>query len=176
MAGFSFAPYRVSPTAYRCAGESAVSAHLSRESAGESPDNLPVHAGDRAPDCSGLLRANVRYPYRLFDITRGVDHVILLYVGKLVEPAQIELIESVLQKLKAAQGPACRPVLICSLDAEPLDVFGATILKDSAGEFASAYAPGVNTGYVIRPDGYVGYHGRPMNAQGLFDYLGVLYR
>ncbi len=150
------------------------SSSLSRESVGESPDNLPVHAGDRAPDCSGLLRANVRHPYRLFDITRGIDHVILLYVGKLVEPAQIELIESVLQKLKETPGPQFRLVLISSPDAEPRDVIGATILKDSACEFASAYAPGVNTGYVIRPDGYVGYHGRPMTGEGLFNYLGVL--
>ena len=137
----------------------------------ESPESVPVRAGDRAPDCSGLVRANVRYPYRLFDITRGVSHVILLYLAKFAEPGQIELVEKLTEKLSDAQGPHCRLVLITSPDAEPPDVIGATILKDSTGEFSSAYTPEINTGYVIRPDGYVGYHGRPLTVHGLCDYL-----
>jgi 2-polyprenyl-6-methoxyphenol hydroxylase-like FAD-dependent oxidoreductase len=147
---------------------------LSHESVGESPQNLPVRAGDRAPDCSGLLRMNVRYPYRLFDITRGIDPVILLYVGKFAEPGPMELIEGTVRNLKVAQGLQCRLVLICSPDAELPGVVGVTILRDSAGEFASAYAPGVNTGFVIRPDGYVGYHARPMTEPGLLNYLSGL--
>jgi 2-polyprenyl-6-methoxyphenol hydroxylase-like FAD-dependent oxidoreductase len=150
------------------------SSSLSRENVGASPGHLPLKAGDRAPDCSGLLRANVRYPYRLFDITRGCDHVILLYAGRLVDTEPIRLGERLAQKLKMAQGPKCRLILICSSDAESCDVIGATILKDSVGEFVSAYSPDVNAGYVIRPDGYVAYHGRPMTEQGLFDYLAVL--
>jgi 2-polyprenyl-6-methoxyphenol hydroxylase-like FAD-dependent oxidoreductase len=147
---------------------------LSRESVSESPERVQVHAGDRAPDCPGLLRANVRYPYRLFDITRGVSHVILLYVAKFADPGQIELIGKLTQKLKAAPALPCRLVLITSPDTEPRDIIGATILKDSAGEFFSAYAPEVNTGYVIRPDGYVGYHGRPLTVLGLCDYLAAV--
>jgi hypothetical protein len=108
----------------------------------------------------------------LFDIPRGIDHVILLYVGKFAEPGQIELIEMIVRKLKPAQGPKYRLVVISAPGAEPHDVIGVTVLEDSAGEFASAYAPDVGTGYVIRPDGYVGYHGRPMTEQGFFNYLG----
>jgi FAD binding domain-containing protein len=140
----------------------------------ESPESLPVHAGDRAPDCSGLVRANVRHPYRLFDITRGVSHVILLYVARFAEPGQMELAEELSQKVKGFPGPRCRLVLIASPDAQPRDVIGATILNDSAGEFSSAYTPEVNTGYIIRPDGYVGYHGRPLTVHGLDDYLAAV--
>src|SRR5580698_4507324 len=147
---------------------------LSRESVSGPAGSLPIHAGDRAPDCSGLIRANVRYPYRLFDVTRGVDYVLLLYVGKFAESAQINEIESMAQKLKTAPGPRCRLVLVCEPDAEKRDVIGAMIVEDSAGEFVVKYAPGLNTGYVIRPDGYVGYHARPMTEQGLFQYLGEL--
>jgi len=32
-------------------------------------------------------------------------------------------------------------------------------------------APAISTGYVIRPDGYVGYHARPLTEEGLFAYL-----
>jgi 2-polyprenyl-6-methoxyphenol hydroxylase-like FAD-dependent oxidoreductase len=147
---------------------------LCLESVSESTESLKVRAGDRAPDCSGLVRANVRHPYRLFDITRGVAHVILLYVAGFAEPGQIELAEKLSEKLRVIQGPSCRLVLIASPDAQPRDVIGATILKDSAGEFSSAYSPEVNTGYVIRPDGYVGYHGRPLTVDGLVDYLAAL--
>ncbi len=147
---------------------------LCLESVSESPESLHVQAGDRTPDCSGLVRAGVRYPYRLFDITRGVSHVILLYVAGFAEPGQLELVEKLREKFRVVQGPPCRLVLITSPDAQQRDVIGATILKDSTGEFSSAYAPEVNTGYVIRPDGYVGYHGRPLTVHGLDDYLSAV--
>ena len=147
---------------------------LSRERVSESSESLRVLAGDRAPDSSGLVRANIRYPFRLFDITRGVSHVILLYLAKFAEPGQIELVEKLSQKLRDAQRPPCRLVLITSPDAQPRDVIGATVLKDSTGEFSSAYMPEVNTGYIIRPDGYVGYHGRPLTVHGVDDYLAAV--
>jgi hypothetical protein len=146
---------------------------LRLENVSESTESLHVHAGDRAPDCSGLVRAGVRHPYRLFDITRGVSHVILLYVAGFAEPGQVELADKLSEKFKAAE-PPCRLVLITSPDAQPRDVIGAAILEDSAGEFSSAYTPEVNTGYVIRPDGYVGYHGRPLTVHGLDDYLAAV--
>jgi hypothetical protein len=110
----------------------------------------------------------------LFDITRGVSHVVLLYVAGFAEPGQLALVEQLRENFRAVQRPACRLVLITSPDAQPRDVIGATILKDSTGEFSSAYAPEVNTGYVIRPDGYVGYHGRPLTLHGLDDYLAAV--
>jgi hypothetical protein len=147
---------------------------FSRESVSESSESLRVQAGDRAPDCSGLVRANIRYPYRLFDITRGVSHVILLYLAKFAEPGQLELVEKLSQKLTDAQSLPCRLVLITSPDAQPRDVIGATILKDCTAEFSSAYTPEVNTGYIIRPDRYVGYHGRPLTVHGVDDYLAAV--
>jgi 2-polyprenyl-6-methoxyphenol hydroxylase-like FAD-dependent oxidoreductase len=149
---------------------------LSRESVRASQESVPVRAGDRAPDCSGLLRANVRYPSRLFDVLRGVSHVLLLYVAKFAEAEQVQLAEQLSEKLTAAPGLCCRLVLITSLDAEPRNVIGSTVLKDSTGEFFSAYTPEVDTGYVVRPDGYVGFHGRPLTTHGLLDYLATVAR
>jgi 2-polyprenyl-6-methoxyphenol hydroxylase-like FAD-dependent oxidoreductase len=143
---------------------------LSHENVSESSGNQPIRAGDRAPDCSGLYREKVRCPLRLFDVTRGIDHVLLVYVGEFLDQGQMELAETMARRLKVMRGPKCRLVLICSPDARIGEVVGATVLKDGASEFVSAYAPGINTGYVIRPDGYVGYHGRPMTEQGVFNY------
>jgi 2-polyprenyl-6-methoxyphenol hydroxylase-like FAD-dependent oxidoreductase len=152
------------------------SSRLSCEDVSESSGNLPIRAGDRAPDCFGLCRRNIRYPFRLFEVTRGVDHVLLIYTGNLSDPGQVELIETLAHKLKTLQAPKCRLVVICSPGVEALDAVGVTILEDSANEFASTYAPGIDSGYAIRPDGYIGYLGRPVTEQELLNYLQGLSR
>ncbi|WP_263355630.1 FAD-dependent monooxygenase [Acidicapsa ligni] len=144
---------------------------LSKNDVSEALENLPIQAGDRAPDCYGLHRENIRAPFRLFDITRGIDHVLLLYVGQFSAPGQAELVESLAQKLKMTPGPKCRLVAICSPGTERFDAIGATILIDRNNEFASAYAPGINTGYIVRPDGYIGYHARPITESAVLNYL-----
>jgi 2-polyprenyl-6-methoxyphenol hydroxylase-like FAD-dependent oxidoreductase len=144
---------------------------LSKDAVREPLEGLPVHAGDRAPDCLGLRRENVRSPFRLFDLTRGIDHVLLFYVGQSFEPSQIELLERMAQTLKTATGPKCRLVAICAPDAKISDIVNVPVVMDTAGEFAAAYAPGSGTGFVVRPDGYVGYHARPTSEKGLLEYL-----
>jgi hypothetical protein len=143
--------------------------NLCKDETSEPLEGLPVHAGDRAPDCFGLRRENVRSPFRLFDLTRGIDHVLLCYVRRSLEPGQVELLERIAQKLKTVH--PCRLIAICSPDAKTVEMIGVSTVTDSAGEFAACYAPGISTGYVIRPDGYVGYHARPLTEEGLFAYL-----
>jgi hypothetical protein len=142
---------------------------LCKDEVSEPLEGLPVRAGDRAPDCCGLRRENVRSPFRLFDITRGIDLVLVFYIGQTLTPGQIELLERIAQKLKT--GLPCRLIAIGSPDAKISEMIGVPTVTDSAGEFAAAYAPGVSTGYLIRPDGYVGYHARPLTEKGLFAYL-----
>jgi 2-polyprenyl-6-methoxyphenol hydroxylase-like FAD-dependent oxidoreductase len=77
---------------------------LSLDDVSDSLEQLPVRAGDRAPDCSGLRRENVRHPLRLFDVMRGIEHVLLVYVGPFAESGQVELLERIAQKLKAFRG------------------------------------------------------------------------
>jgi 2-polyprenyl-6-methoxyphenol hydroxylase-like FAD-dependent oxidoreductase len=144
---------------------------LSKDDVSEPLEGLPVHAGDSAPDCFGLRRENVRAPFRLFDVIRGIDHVLLFYVGQTLDAEQIELLERMANQLKMGRGPRCRLVAICSPAANVSDIIGVPMLTDSMGEFAVAYAPGISTGYVIRPDGYVGYHARPLTERGFFDYF-----
>jgi 2-polyprenyl-6-methoxyphenol hydroxylase-like FAD-dependent oxidoreductase len=136
-----------------------------------SLEDLPVQAGDRAPDCLGLRRENVRSPFRLFDLTRGIDSVLLYYVGQTLESEQIELLERIARELKTSPGQTCRLLAIGSADAILRDIVGVPTIIDAAGEFAAAYSPAVHTGYLIRPDGYVGYHARPVTEHGLLAYL-----
>jgi 2-polyprenyl-6-methoxyphenol hydroxylase-like FAD-dependent oxidoreductase len=147
---------------------------LSKNELGELAEDLAVQAGDRAPDCFGLRRENVQAPFRLFDVMRGIDSVLLFYVGQTLDAQQIEILESMAQMLKSTWRPRCRVVAIFAAEAKLSDIIGVSMLTDSAGGFADAYAPAISTGYLIRPDGYVGYHARPMTEQGLATYLAAM--
>jgi hypothetical protein len=102
----------------------------------------------------------------LFDVTRGTDFVLFVYVGDFSQPGQLEMLEAMAQQV--------RVVAITSAGAKAVDAIGFAVVSDEAGEFAAAYAPGVNTGYLIRPDGYVAYHARPLPAEGFGEYWRTL--
>lgn len=145
-----------------------------REALSDAHQDLPIHAGDRAPDCRGLRRENIRAPFRLFDVTRGAEHVLAFYIGAAITAQQVELLENLAQTLKSDKTMPCRLLAICAPECERVDLVGVPVAWDKDGEFAAAYAPDINTGYVIRPDGYVGYHARPLTTEGLLNYFASL--
>lgn len=147
---------------------------LSKNEVNEPLKDLPIQAGDRAPDCDGLRREKVRASFRLLDITRGPDHVLIVYVGQSVAIDQASLLENLALTLKSLRGPKCRIVAIVAPDAMLPTLIGVPILTDAAGQFAAAYKPDAATAYLIRPDGYVACHARPLTQQGVVDYLTAL--
>jgi hypothetical protein len=147
---------------------------LSKNEISQPLDQLPIQAGDRAPDCDGLRREKVRAPFRLLDITRCIEHVLLVYLGQSIAAEQISLLESLAKTLKNLPGPACRITAIAAQGATLPALIGVPIITDTAGQFAASYKPTAYTAYLIRPDGYIGYHARPMTQQGIIDYLAAL--
>ncbi len=147
---------------------------LSRNEVSESLEGLSIQAGDRAPDCDGLHREKVRAPFRLLDITRGTDHILLVYLGPSITTEQMSLLESLAQTLKTLSGPKCRIVAITAPGATPSSMIGVPIIVDTAGQFEATYKPAATNAYLIRPDGYIGYHARPLTQQGIVDYLANL--
>jgi FAD binding domain len=137
----------------------------------EPADNPVVQAGDRAPDCFGLRRANVRAPFRLFDVLRGPEFVLLIYLPQAPEPHEVPLLEGMARRLKAANHWGFRIAAIFAAGVKLPDIVGVSTLSDREGEFADVYKPSPNAAYLIRPDGYVGYHGRPMTEDGLAAYF-----
>ena len=149
---------------------------LSKNDSTESLEDLPVQAGDRAPDCDGFHREHVRAPFRLLDITRGTDHVLLVYLGQSINSEQAAQLEHLAQTLKTFSGPTCRITAISALDATLPTLFGIPVVIDTAGEFAATYKPTLATAFLIRPDGYIGYHARPITQQGIIDYFADITR
>jgi 2-polyprenyl-6-methoxyphenol hydroxylase-like FAD-dependent oxidoreductase len=147
---------------------------LSKNDSAESIEGLPIQAGDRAPDCDGLHREHVRAPFRLLDITRGTAYILLVYLGTSTTPEQTAQLEHLAQTLKTFPGLNCRITSIAALNATLPTLIGVPVITDAAGQFASIYKPEPATAYLIRPDGYIAYHARPITQQGIIDYLAAL--
>ncbi|MFF1409093.1 FAD-dependent monooxygenase [Streptomyces sp. NPDC058289] len=125
--------------------------------------------GERAPDCTGLTLPLAAYPSRLLDVLRGrAGHVVLLYgddgaalaeaaeQARAAGPAPAEVAEG------GAEGESSGPRTVVVLAREaapdasadlPLPVPG---YRDAAGEFARLYGADGPTGFLVRPDGYLG--------------------
>jgi pentachlorophenol monooxygenase len=119
------------------------------------PTASAVDAGRRAPDAAGLTRDAVTDPFRLFALL-GVVHTLLLYVGTDVDSEDIAHLERTAEAARAA----AHGQLTAYLVAAPGVQVAATMLplvRDDGTEFARAYAPEVDSVYVVRPDGYLGY-------------------
>ncbi len=138
------------------------------------PADLPIQAGDRAPDCDGLHREHVRAPLRLLDITRGAAHVLLVYLDASVSTKQAAELEHLAQTLKSLPGPECRIAVVAAPSAPPLSLIGVPIVTDTSGQFAAVYKPAAATAFLVRPDGYIGYHARPFTSQGVIEYFSAL--
>ncbi|MFI5860237.1 FAD-dependent monooxygenase [Streptomyces sp. NPDC051546] len=108
--------------------------------------------GERAPDCGGLSLPVAAYPVRLLDALRGrVGHVVLLYGADgaaLAEAAEQSgatglLTVAVLAREAAPDAAAGLPAAVPGY-------------RDAAGEFARLYGADGPTGFLVRPDGYLG--------------------
>lgn len=120
--------------------------------------------GERAPDCSGLTLPLAAYPSRLLDVLRGrVGHVVLLYGADgaaLAEAAEQAGAAGSALAEGGAGGDGPRTVAVLAREAAP-DA-GADLpasvpgYRDAAGEFARLYGADGPTGFLVRPDGYLG--------------------
>ncbi|HXE14504.1 MAG TPA: FAD-dependent monooxygenase [Bryobacteraceae bacterium] len=147
-----------------------------KESLADEPPDLAPRAGDRAPDCDGLRMENVRSPLRMFDVLRGTSFVLLIYYSDPLQPAQTSFLDNLASGLRSKYGSLVRVVLISNAETGNPAVIGVTIMRDSDGAFATAYQAQSETAYLIRPDGYIGCHMRPVTENGIvgyFDDLGL---
>ena len=130
-----------------------------------------VRAGDRAPDADGLRRDHVGFSFRLFDLLRGTDHVLIVYLwrGRIRERARE--VEALARDLADAYGRLVRVVAVAAEGADASEIVGATLVRDAAKAFARAYAARSGLMCVMRPDGYIAYLGNASDRDALFAFL-----
>jgi hypothetical protein len=76
--------------------------------------------------------------------------------------------------VRAAHGGLA--VYLIAAPGADIDATVLPVVRDAAGEFAAAYAPGQASVFVVRPDGYVGFADRHGSDAGLLKYLQATFR
>jgi 2-polyprenyl-6-methoxyphenol hydroxylase-like FAD-dependent oxidoreductase len=132
----------------------------------EGASDGPI-AGDRAPDAGSLLRAGIGFPLRLFDIMRGTAHVLVIHQP---QPAEdLVALAGFAAQLRDWLGSRLRIAVITAADNPP-EYPGLAFFRDSQGCFKSSY-DAAQASFLVRPDGYIGWHGKDWRAAGLKNHL-----
>ena len=111
----------------------------------------PLRAGDRAPDCE--VRDETGATFRIFDLYKEPLHTALM-----IRPPG----ETDLQRF-------------AQLFATYRDVMHGIVLVDGDEDFRDFYAQRGGVLYVVRPDGYVGFHGKPSDLDALESWAAGLF-
>jgi 2-polyprenyl-6-methoxyphenol hydroxylase-like FAD-dependent oxidoreductase len=128
--------------------------------------------GARAPDASALERIGVAFPLRLFELIRGPDHVLLLYADT------HDALDAVREVAAAALRRAPDRLRAFAIVAPQLQLqwLPIGVARDAEGRFSAAYGAWGACAYLVRPDGYVGYRQRPLDADGVVRALAKVFR
>ncbi|GAA1968783.1 FAD-dependent oxidoreductase [Microbacterium deminutum] len=127
--------------------------------------------GERAPDVHGLTRFGVGHPLRLFEVTHGTRSTLLLYADETVSEDDIMELEKLAAAVWRQSSGEVDAYLITSTDAHVPAHLDVPVLRDSAGNFRKTYDGQGLTGYLIRPDGHVGYRSARATLTGINDHL-----
>ncbi len=115
-----------------------------------------IRAGDRAPDAAGLRRAQLGFPFRLFDVLRGTEHVLVTYIAGARPADQAATLETIACDLTRQYGGLIRVMAVARADADLPEPIAYTLLRDPEGTFGRAYDAVRGMTMLVRPDGYVG--------------------
>jgi 2-polyprenyl-6-methoxyphenol hydroxylase-like FAD-dependent oxidoreductase len=132
------------------------------------PATVPA-AGDRAPDAGGLTRHAVSFPFRLFDILRGIEHVLVVHFNGMEASKSVADLAALAQEMRAAFGSRLRIVVITATEDLP-DQPGIALFHDRQRAFKDVYGA-EDASFLVRPDGYIGWRGRSWRDQGLSAHL-----
>ena len=131
-----------------------------------------LHPGDRVPDVQ-LLTQGDRSPLQLFDLVRQ-GWLLLLLPGDEPSLERMAELEALANQVRHMVGKQVQPYLVLPPGAatdSPL----APVLIDVVGELARLFAADRGQAVLIRPDGYLGYRGRPDQQLELASYLARVY-
>ncbi|MEU1280779.1 FAD-dependent monooxygenase [Streptomyces sp. NPDC005805] len=144
------------------------------ETPSEPGPGAPPQAGDRAPDCGGLLGPVAAYPVRLFDLLRdSSEHVLVVYAPDPESLARFAGPAAEASRLTYGR-TGTRAVLGAA--EPPVGDAGFPTWADSRGEFRRAYGAEGPAGFLVRPDGYVGLRFGPDGTAALSAYLSGILR
>lgn len=149
----------------------SVDADASGESRGLLHREAPgLRAGERVPDAA-LLISPADEPIQVFDLL-AKGWTLLLFAGEQPTPERIASLEVLARQTRETVGDAIASYLVygASPAAEP-----ATTLLDPVGELTRTFGARNGLAALVRPDGYLGYRGRPEQEMELASYLARIF-
>ena len=132
--------------------------------------------GQRAPDCRGLHRECVGFPFRLFEILRGTQHVLLVDVRESA-PDKLAALLALAAKLRTEFGDGITSNLrLIAIGPNPAETQpGLTWLEDREHQFQQIYAGHDSAAWLVRPDGYIAWRGAGDFTEQFIAYLRVIF-
>ncbi len=127
--------------------------------------------GDRAPDAEHLRRFGVSHPLRLFDLTRGTAHTLLVYADTSTKEHEVIGFEKLAAKVRGQAPGLVNVYVVAHPDATVPAQLELPVLRDTADGLRTAYGIRGTSAYLIRPDGHVGFRCAPVTAAAIDEHL-----
>jgi hypothetical protein len=139
-------------------------------SSGDLFDGGP-QPGDRAPDVRDLSRFGVGHQVRLFELTRGTAHTLLVYADGSTGEDEYAGFDKLAEKARGS----LNIYVVASPDATVPGGLELPVLRDASGAFRNGYGLRGTGAYLIRPDGHVGFRSSPVAASALDEHLAGIF-
>src|SRR5262249_42933693 len=149
---------------------------VASDSAAPQESSSSPQAGDRAPDATGLQRNFMHHEFRLFDLLRGPKHTLLLYAANADVTATCEKFATIAGELKQRFSGSIQAYVIVHPDCDVPNTEAIPIVVDRRNEFGRLYQADSGGGFLIRPDGYIGYRTSAIDGQKLSEYLDRIFK
>ncbi|GIG63079.1 hypothetical protein Lfu02_74510 [Longispora fulva] len=131
--------------------------------------------GDRAPDAEHLRRFGVGHPLRLFELTRGTAHTLLVYADAATTGDEMFEFEKLAGRVRGQDQDLITVYVLASPDASVPTDLDLPVLRDTADAFRTAYGIRGTSAYLIRPDGHVGFRCAPVSSAALDGHLAKIF-
>jgi hypothetical protein len=136
--------------------------------------SVAPHAGDRGPD-EMLVWHPSGQSMRLFQVTTGTPHHLLLLAGLRAPEATYQRLRTVARDIAAHYGHLMAVHLVVAYEVPSALPSHDALLIDPRGDLHRCYGASVDCLYLIRPDGYIGFRSQPIDAEALWSYLASIF-
>ena len=128
-------------------------------------------AGDRAPEVQPLFREDGTAT-RLFEVLRTTKHNLFLLAGEASLPASLQRLNRLANLVNEHYDGLVQVYFVVAGEQVPTDMLaGVPVLLDKEKAMHLRYSAEAESIYLVRPDGYIGYHGQPSDADHFWNYL-----
>ncbi|HXV79568.1 MAG TPA: FAD-dependent monooxygenase [Candidatus Binatia bacterium] len=132
------------------------------------------HAGDRAGDAR-LTRYPSGESVRFSQTQRGTEHHLVLFAGSQATESTYQYLQIIADTTAKRHGRTVVTHFVVLHEVPPQLQGRSDVLVDPRGELHHRYGATIESLYLIRPDGYVGFRSQPANGELLHSYLAKIF-